>query len=145
MPRTIIRPKARDTKTSFGAPSEEKKDEFLGKLAKYIPAEINAAYLFMSGIINSISSFPPLVHWIVFVALAIIAPFYFWYVALKEKENPDKAQIAISPFAFFIWVFAVGGPFTVYSWYNQAYGAILLGFATVLIPMIDFLITRRTK
>ena len=145
MPRTIIRPRPRDKATSFGTPAEEKKDEFLGKLAKYIPAEINAAYLFMAGIISSISNVPPLVLWIVFLALAITAPFYFWFVAAKEKVDPDKAQIVISPFAFFIWVFAIGGPFAAYSWYNQAYGAILLGFATVLIPMVDFLITRKAK
>jgi len=151
MPRTIVR-RAPKVKVGIRAEalavegiSEEDKDKFLAKLGKYIPAEINATFLFLHGIMNSITNFPILGYWMVFVALTVFSPLYFWYVAVKEKQKPDKAQIAISPVAFAIWVFAIGGPFAFYSWYVQAYGAIVLGIATLAIPMVDFIITRKTE
>jgi hypothetical protein len=144
MPRTILRSKKDHVVSADGSSSSEndQKDEFLGKLAKYIPAEITAAYLFLIGIINGVTDAPPIILWISLAVLMGAAPLYLYVVALREKATPDKAQIAISVPAFFIWAFAIGGPFTVFTWYNPAYGAVLVGLATVLIPLVDFLITR---
>ena len=147
MPRTIVRKAKKDeamglTTEGGSSSASEKTDEFLGKLAKYIPAEITAAYLFILGIISGVAGPSSIILWIALIVLAAFAPIYFYYVALKERETPDKAQIIISIPAFLIWAFAIGGPFTTFSWYNQAYGAALVGIATVAIPMADFFITR---
>jgi FtsH-binding integral membrane protein len=145
MPRTIIRPTPKGKGLAAEAPPpSENTDNFLAKLAKYIPAEINAAFVGVYGIMKGITNFPTIGQWIIFFVFLILAPLYLYYVAKKENQKPDIAQIAISPFAFAIWVFAIGGPFALYTWYVQAYGAILLIVATLAIPMVDFFITQTT-
>jgi FtsH-binding integral membrane protein len=140
MPRTIIRARARVTREPT---RKEELDDFFSKLAKYIPVEINGAFVALYGIIDGITDFLIQDHWIIFIALAILSPLYLWYPALRENQPPDKAQIFISPFAFMIWVSAIGGPFTAVPGYRQDYAAIFLIFATLVIPMCDYIITEQ--
>ena len=144
MTRTIVRSKPNTNQKIMGVEGEtsnSKTAEFLGKLANYIPAEITAAYLFIVGIINGATEADPIILWISLVALLIAAPLYLLVVAKKENKPPDKAQIIISIPAFLIWAFAIGGPFVGFEWYNAAYGAVLVGLATVLIPLVDYLVS----
>jgi hypothetical protein len=140
MTRTIVRKKDEAMGEGESAPSD-KKAEFLGKLANYIPAEITAAYLFVIGIINGVTDADPIILWISLIVLLIASPLYLLVVAKQEKKTPDKAQIIISVPAFLIWAFAIGGPFVLFDWYNPAYGAVLVGLATVIIPLVDYLVS----
>jgi len=56
-----------------------------------------------------------------------LTPLYLWRVQKILKIQ----QHVISLLSFIIWVFALGGPFAMYSWYNPVYGEILLPVFTL--------------
>jgi hypothetical protein len=132
--RTIQRGRARP-----GGGTEDR-DAFLAKLAKYIPVEMTALFIFSSGIIESMS-LSDIVYWGIFAFVVVVSPIYLLFAAARENKKPDMAQVVISPFAAIVWVFALGGPFTFFDWYNQGYGSLLLGLVTVIVPIADWAIT----
>jgi hypothetical protein len=113
----------------------EKADDYLTRLLKYIPAESVALWIALYGIVTGASSEIPIdiVTWLIFIALAILTPLYLWRIAKVTSEM----QIAISTLAFVVWVFALGGPFALYTWYNPIYGALLLPIFTFAIPIVQ--------
>lgn len=158
MPRTIVRPPRKAEAVEAIAakkPSAISKrgvekpaatqdyDGYLSKLAKYIPAEITAAFLAIDGILKSVIALAQVWYWLIFVILIFCTPIYLYAAALMEKKTPDKPQLIISPFAFIIWVFALGGPFVFLVGYQQAVGGVILILATLLIPAIDIIISSR--
>jgi hypothetical protein len=113
----------------------EKKDTFTDRLLKYIPAEVVAVYVFVEGIIRQ-SATPEqqnTIFWTVFIILWVCTPLYLWRVQHVTKV----IQLIVSFLAFFVWVFALGGPFVSFGWYNPIYGAVLLPLYTFLIPIIE--------
>lgn len=99
----------------------------LGRLVKYIPAEIVALYLAVSGPIPKADL---TTLWWVFGICAIITPFYL----MLATKNPTKGilwlQVALGTVAFPIWVFAIGGPFLSLPWYKGYIASIVLSFVT---------------
>ncbi len=112
-------------------------DDFTTKLIKYIPSEIVAAYITMNGMVEGNPSLPEMISWLIFIALFIITPLYIWRVTTAPGESVPYKQILISTIAFFIWVFAIGGPFEQLDWYNAVYGALLLPIYTLMMPILD--------
>jgi len=100
------------------------KDEYLDRLLKYIPAEIVALYVFVLGIMQKLSGTgeAKVIQWIVF---AVFCAFTWIYLCRIVKVTKVQ-QLIISVVAFVVWVFALGGPFALYSCYNPVYGEILL-------------------
>ena len=115
-----------------GAPPEV--DDYKSRLLKYIPAEIVAAFVTIEGIIKSVTQAPVFVYWTVFFVLLVLTPFYVWRVSSEPDKPPATAQIVVAAIAFFVWVFALGGPFSSLGWYMPLYGSILLVLYTVAIP-----------
>lgn len=134
--RTIQRGTARP-----GGGTPEDRDKFLAKLAKYIPAEMTALFLFCSGIIESMS-LSDIVYWGIFLFVVVFSPIYLFLAAAIENKKPDLPQMIISPIAAIVWVFALGGPFALFDWYNQGYGSIILALVTVVVPFTDWGITK---
>jgi hypothetical protein len=155
MPRTIVRP-PRKPKVITGRElagiqkdigekpaGTQDYDGYLSKLAKYIPAEMTAAFVAIDGILKSVVTLAQVWYWVIFGVLIACTPVYLYAASLKEKKTPDNPQLIISPLAFIIWVFALGGPFVFLAWYQQAVGAVFLILATLLIPAIDTIISSR--
>lgn len=111
-------------------------DDYMTKLAKYIPGEIIAAYVAIDGIIKSATKFSGGVYWIVFLALLVLTPLYIWRVTTEPPKKAAISQIVVSTIAFFVWVFALGGPFASLGWYLPVYGAVLLVIYTAAIPVV---------
>lgn len=111
-------------------------DDYKTKLIKYIPAEIIAAFITIDGIIRSVAQPPVAAYWILFFTLLVLTPLYIWRVTTEPNKPPAKEQIFISTISFFIWVFALGGPFNYLSWYQPLYGALLLPIYTIVVPII---------
>jgi hypothetical protein len=111
------------------------KDGYFDRLFKYIPAEIVAGYIFVLGVVKQITDAGELkvVQWLVFIVFCVLTPLYLWRVQKVFKVQ----QHIISLFSFAVWVFALGGPFTVYGWYNTVYGAILLPVFTLIVAIIE--------
>lgn len=113
-------------------------DEYADRLMKYLPGESVSVYLFVSGIIAANKGQFSLntltwILWIVFISLLVLTFFYL----LKVQKVTKYQQLAITLLSFIIWVFTLGGPFALYSWYNPVYGAIFLPIYTFGIAIID--------
>lgn len=111
-------------------------DDYTTKLIKYIPVEIVAAFVTVDGIIRSATQVPTEAYWFIFFLLLILTPLYMWRVTTEPNKSPAIAQIVISTISFFVWVFALGGPFNYLDWYQPVYGALILPIFTLAIPIV---------
>jgi hypothetical protein len=110
-------------------------DGYLDRLVKYIPAEIIALYL---GAANVVPSTDPSFHaaiWIIAILTTLCTPIYMYFSTRETGQPTLWSQIVISSIAFPIWVFAIGGPFRFFSWYEQKrwVGALVITFFTFLL------------
>jgi len=120
--------------------------ELLRKLLRYIPGDIVAAFVALSGIIvNDPMSTPVTVYWLVFGVLVVLTPLYVCYI----KTTPSGFSAAkffpsiAAVIAFVTWVFALGGPFAIsFEWYRPIYGSITLILVTLTMPVLEQLIYR---
>lgn len=110
-------------------------DQYQDRLIKYIPGDVIAVYLAITGILKTAGGHVPVqvIQWVVFVVLLPGTWFYLWRVAQVTKWQ----QIVISVVAFIVWVFSLGGPFTQLHWYDPIYGAIVLPLYTFLAPIFE--------
>jgi hypothetical protein len=93
------------------APVQTPADDYAGRLLKYIPAEIVAAYLVARGIVLSARPVdkPDLVTLTIVAIVAwIMVPAYFYWVTTRGNQKPLTVQIVLATIAFPIWVFAIG-------------------------------------
>lgn len=111
----------------------QSKDKYTDRLFKYIPAEVVAGYIFVLGLTRQLNSTREItiVQWSVFLAFCLITPLYLWRIQKVFKLQ----QHFISLLSFVVWVFALGGPFTLYNWYNPLYGEILLPVFTLIVAI----------
>ena len=108
-------------------------DDYSSRLVKYIPAEIITAFVTMNGMVAS--SGKEWLQWVVFGALLILTPLYTHYLTREPGMPPAKKQIAVSSVSYLLWVFAIGGPFVLTTWYDHIYGSLPL--FTFVVPMLD--------
>lgn len=117
--------------------SKEAVDGYQDRLLKYIPADINAAWLALTGIVKSVTTIPQsTILWILFVILLVLTPIWTWMQTSEGNKPPAVTQILVATGAFFIWVFALGDPFTSLSFYQPVYGSILLILYTLIVAKI---------
>ncbi|HEX4309900.1 MAG TPA: hypothetical protein VHZ25_07715 [Acidobacteriaceae bacterium] len=118
--------------------NQNRGDDYLDRLVKYIPAEIIALYLGASNVVpHSGRKNEVIALWVIAVLTTICTPIYMRYATKDWKTQPTLwSQVIISSIAFPIWVFAMGGPFeaTWPNWYpnNKWIAAIVISFATFL-------------
>lgn len=133
-----LRPRVTTAKDAALDPAA-KEDSYVGKVVKYIPAEVVAAYVAATGAVKSAGAGAPsaTLLWIVAAALCVITPIWV-LVAAAEPGKPRPAfQAGAATAAFACWVFALGGPFELAPWYRPVYGTLVLIFATLVIPLIE--------
>ncbi len=117
--------------------SKEAVDGYQDRLLKYIPADVNAAWLALTGIVKSAMTIPQnTVLWILFGILLILTPIWTWKETSKLNKPPAKTQIVVATGAFFVWAFALGEPFTSLRFYQPVYGSILLILYTLIVAKI---------
>jgi hypothetical protein len=115
------------------ASSPSTADSYVDRLFKYIPAELVAGYIFVTGIVKRLTDTGEIriIHWLLFILFCILTPLYLWRIQKVLKIQ----QHIISFLSFVVWVFALGGPFTLFEWYNPLYGEILLPVFTIIIAI----------
>lgn len=121
-------------------------ESYFEKLLRYIPGDIVAAFVALSGIItNNPETTSVTVYWLVFAALTVLTPLYVCYVKTAPsgitaaKIFPSVAAVI----AFVTWVFALGGPFGLsFEWYQPVYGSIVLILVTLAMPVLEQVIYR---
>ena len=107
----------------------KEKDDTLKKLLKFIPSEIVGAFIVVNGII------PPgntIWEWGMVLFLLILVPIYLW----KLQGVNDRIHLSVSSISFLVWVFAIGGPFTTFLWYQSWMGSIILALWTLIPPLV---------
>jgi hypothetical protein len=111
------------------------KDGYFDRLFKYIPAELVAGYIFVLGVVKQLTDAGEIriFQWSLFIVFCILTPLYLWRVQKVHKLQ----QHIISLLSFVVWVFALGGPFTLYGWYNTVYGTILLPVFTLVVAIVE--------
>jgi len=132
-------------------PPERKELSYFDKLIRYIPGELVAAYLTLDGILKQqlleVDSRVYIgLYWLVFLSLLILTPLYVKYRPTHEEfaDHSRRFHMCAAAVAFFVWVFALGGPFTV-TWpelYQPLYGSILLVLTTITIPVFEKIATK---
>jgi len=135
MIRQVIKGRADQIRLEKTQP-QENADKYLDRLLKLIPGETVALYLFLQGVLNSGLADNPgqfsIWLWSTVVILAVGNVLY-----LRRFQNiTDPTQIVILTVAFFIWLFAIGGPFALFGWYQPFMGSVVLGLFTFFIPMV---------
>ena len=113
--------------------SSEPGDGYWSKLVKMIPAEIIAFFMAL----NAISaSFPEPVKTIaIWLSFAIVV--VGGVVYLYKYNNVRKAgQLIAMTIPLIIWIYVIGGPFTMFAWYHQGYGEFIGAIYTFFIPMV---------
>jgi hypothetical protein len=117
--------------------SKEAVDGYQDRLLKYIPADLNGAWLALTGIVKSATTIPQsTVLWILFAILLILTPIWTWKETSQPNKPPAITQIAVSTGAFLVWAFALGEPFNSLSFYQPVYGSILLILYTLIVAKI---------
>jgi len=69
--------------------------------------------------------------WIVFGIVALGNILY-----LKRAKVTDLTQFLIMTGALIVWVISIGGPFSLYAWYQSFIGSVILALYTFLIAPI---------
>lgn len=116
-------------------------DDYMSRVLKHIPSEIVMVYITVDGVLRT--SYNPNVWaeremlqtllWIVLGVLTVLTP--FWLNRVMRVKRPE--QLFISTLSVPVWLFALGGPFALQDWYQPAFGAIVLPFYTLIIPIIS--------
>lgn len=113
-------------------------DDYRDRLMKYIPADLVAIYLTLTGLLKMADpNKTPIqtVGWIIFgVVLIVSLP---WQ--RKVVKITKWSQVWIGTFAFVFWAISLGEPFTTAwsGWYQPLYGSMLLVLYTFLIPLFE--------
>jgi uncharacterized membrane protein (UPF0136 family) len=103
-------------------------ENYMGRLLKLIPTEIIGAYLAIQGMVPVNSQ-----KWglsIASIVLLVITPFYLKRVQKVEKTS----QVIVSTFGFIIWLYTLGGPFTLWDIYEPWISSVVLLLWTMFIP-----------
>lgn len=124
-----------ENKNTGQAVSQTTRDTYSDRLFKYIPAEIVAGYIFAAGLLENLTKAGEIskFQWGLFLIFLILTPLYLWRVQKVQKLS----QHIISALSFVVWVFALGGPFSLFSWYNPVYGAVLLPVFTLAVAIVE--------
>lgn len=109
------------------------KDGYFDRLFKYIPAELVAGYIFVTGSVKQLTApgETKLLSWLLFAVFTILTPLYLNRVQKVRKLK----QLVVSTLSFVVWAFALGGPFALTEWYNPLHGSLLLPVFTLLIAV----------
>ena len=110
-----------------------KSDTYLERLYKYIPSEIILLYITCEKIILDQSQLNIWTYWALDGFCLLMTPLYLFFVQKVKKAK----QLILSTLSFAVWVFALGGPFTLLSWYDPLYGALLLPVFTFTISLFQ--------
>jgi hypothetical protein len=109
-------------------------DSYLDRLVKMVPGEAVGLYLVGSGIIPGDQAIA-LLTWSIFCFLAVIVIKTYGTADSAHNLPPDWVHVAISSVAFVIWVYTIGGPFTMFHLAVPYIGSLLVLAWTFLVPI----------
>jgi hypothetical protein len=113
-------------------------DTYFDKVLKYIPADVNGAWVAATGIINGTTGAQnTILLWIAFVVGLIVTAAWTHQQTKEPNKPPARTQTLIATGAFFVWVLALGGPFATIQGFNYSViGALALIGYTLLVGLV---------
>jgi hypothetical protein len=113
-------------------------DTYFDKVVRYVPADIVAAWVAITGLIKSAANVPVnTVLWICFVVGVLLTAAWTWKQTNEMGKPAAAKQIVVSTIAFGVWVFALGAPFDTLDWYRPLYASLLLIGYTLVVGRVD--------
>lgn len=111
-----------------GEPMADVKDYF-ERVAKYVPAEVIAAYISANGVATA-GQRPGTLFTVIFVVCLICTPLYITRFARTRQEAWTNGAMATT--AFLIWAYATGGGLFKYlDWYDAPSASVILVLFTL--------------
>ena len=112
-------------------------DGYFDRVLKYIPGEVVAGWVTITGIIASVSSGDNAVLlWVLFGVFMLLTAAYTWKLTNIAGQPPAVKQIVIATIAFIIWAFALGGPFATIEGYTALWGSATLIVYTLAMGIV---------
>ena len=113
-------------------------DTYFDKVLKYIPADVNGAWVAATGIINGTTgSLNATLLWVAFVVGLLVTAAWTYRQTLEPGKPPARTQTLIATGAFVVWVLALGGPFATIQGFNYSVvGALALIGYTLLVGLV---------
>ncbi len=110
------------------------------KLLKLIPTEIVGAYMFLSGVVSggpeaaaaTQSTLDDNLTYVVFFSLLALTPLYLWRVS----NVSNVLQIIVTTVSYVVWVYTLGGPFSIWGIYSPVAGSVVLVIWTLAMPLL---------
>ncbi len=141
MSRRIIRTQLQASKNAG------KIDNSVDRIIKYIPSEIVAAWMTITGLLQNDSGTQVEGLWILFIVFILATAAWIYFLTSEKNQPPAIQQTWISTGAFIVWVFALGEPFasSFPNFYRPQYGSIGLILYTLLITFVEIYEERQAK
>ncbi len=115
-----------------GGPSGPSVDGYFDRIIKYIPSDVVGAWVAVAGIIGQPTVNGPPRYTTLWISFAFGVVFTFLWTAKQTMGGGlpfARTQVLLSTVAFVVWVFALGGPFRSFGWYDDSFGSLaLIGF-----------------
>ena len=115
-----------------GADATESADDRFQKLLKFIPSESIGLYVGLDGVLRSAVHDTPSVRlWLSFVLIVCI--FFTWLYLRRFWHVKRVSQVAVSTVAFVAYVFAIGGVFREFDFYQPWQSTVVLVIITAFL------------
>lgn len=134
----LVEPRPKGARTRMLG--DETRDSYLERVAKYVPAEIVAAYLAIIGFAVNVASGKLLAMILAFAVCLVATPLYLWRMGKRSKVK--AVHLIISSIAFVVWAFAAGGAGGVFgvdglNIYDPSWASIVLVLFTLASGLIE--------
>jgi hypothetical protein len=135
-------------------PTAAASDSYVSKMVVYIPTEIIAGYVAVSGFIKGLPLGRQFLWFcIVAVTLLVLTPIYLSLATAKPGKKKSLSHPLTGAVAFAAWVFATGGPFERFQitpdgsagWYNRTIGSIVLVIVCLSLPLIERILSAQKE
>ncbi len=104
--------------------------EYFDRVAKYVPAEVVAAYISASGV-ATLARNPGTLFFLIFAACVLCTPLYITRFTSTRKEAWTNSLMAIA--AFIVWAYASGGGLVKHlDWYDAPTASVILVLFTLV-------------
>jgi hypothetical protein len=112
-------------------------DTYFDKVVKYIPADIVAAWVAVTGLVKSANVPGNTVLWVCFAVGVLLTAAWTWKQTNVTGQPPATKQIIVSTIAFGVWVLALGAPFDALDWYHPLYASLVLIGYTLVVALLE--------
>jgi hypothetical protein len=110
-------------------------DSYFDRLTKYVPVEIIGAYMIIEGIIKTLLKETEL-SWAL-LGLLLLGAVGAWFFAYRILQVLRWQQLAMTVFAFAVWVFSIGGWFGTFPFWAPGWGTIAVVIFGVMVQIVQ--------